>query len=88
MGQRALQLQRLTRKLPQSPTDEPRTIYQLLTESTHVNRKVHWDVANDLAIVPMDRPPIMDAVIETAERLGGLLRSYRRVASGMLRYQR
>ena len=31
-------------------------------------------------IVPMDRPPDVDAEIETTERLGGLLRSYRRAA--------
>ncbi|TWT81306.1 hypothetical protein CA13_27580 [Planctomycetes bacterium CA13] len=31
-------------------------------------------------IVPMDRPPNMDAEIETTDRLGGLLRSYRRAA--------
>ena len=31
-------------------------------------------------IVPIDRPPDIDAEIETTERLGGLLRSYRRAA--------
>ena len=31
-------------------------------------------------IVPLDRPPDIDAEIETTERLGGLLRSYRRAA--------
>ena len=36
-------------------------------------------LGNDL-IVPMVRPPNMDAEIETTERLGGLLRSYRRAA--------
>jgi hypothetical protein len=47
--------------------------------------QAHWDVmalidlGNEL-IVPMDRPPDIDAEIETTERLGGLLRSYRRAA--------
>ncbi len=31
-------------------------------------------------IVPMERPPDINAEIETTERLGGLLRSYRRAA--------
>ena len=39
----------------------------------------HQGLGNDL-IVPMVRPPDMDAEIETTERLGGLLRSYRRAA--------
>ena len=43
----------------------------------HTQRN-HQGLANEL-IVPMDRPPDVNAVIETTERLGGLLRSYRRV---------
>ena len=39
----------------------------------------HQGLGNEL-IVPMDRPPDVDADIETTERLGGLLRSYRRAA--------
>ena len=31
-------------------------------------------------IVPLERPPDMDSPIEATERLGGLLRSYRRAA--------
>ena len=44
----------------------------------HTERN-HQGLANEL-IVPMDRPPDMEAEIETTERLGGLLRSYRRAA--------
>ena len=44
----------------------------------HTERN-HQGLANKL-IVPMDRPPDIDAEIETTERLGGLLRSYRRAA--------
>ena len=44
----------------------------------HTERN-HQGLENDL-IVPMVRPPDMDAEIETTERLGGLLRSYRRAA--------
>ncbi|MDB4419547.1 integrase core domain-containing protein [Rubripirellula sp.] len=39
----------------------------------------HQGLGNEL-IVPMDRPPDLDAEIETTEQLGGLLRSYRREA--------
>lgn len=39
----------------------------------------HQGVGNDL-IVPMNQSPSPDDKIETTERLGGLLRSYRRVA--------
>ncbi|MDE0866661.1 MAG: integrase core domain-containing protein [Rubripirellula sp.] len=39
----------------------------------------HQGLDNEL-IVPMDRPPDMKVEIETTERLGGLLRSYRRAA--------
>ena len=39
----------------------------------------HQGLGNEL-IVLMVRPPDMDAEIETTERLGGLLRSYRRAA--------
>ena len=39
----------------------------------------HQGLENDL-IVPLVRPPDMGAEIETTERLGGLLRSYRRAA--------
>ncbi len=44
----------------------------------HTERN-HQGLDNEL-IVPMDRPPDMEAGIETTERLGGLLRSYRRAA--------
>ncbi len=44
----------------------------------HTERN-HQGLDNKL-IVPMDRPPDIDAEIETTERLGGLLRSYRRAA--------
>ena len=44
----------------------------------HTERN-HQGLANEL-IVPMDRPPDMEAEIETTERLGDLLRSYRRAA--------
>ncbi len=44
----------------------------------HTERN-HQGLDNEL-IVPMVRPPDMDADIETTERLGGLLRSYRRAA--------
>ena len=44
----------------------------------HTERN-HQGLENDL-IVPMVRPPDMGAEIETTERLGGLLRSYRRAA--------
>ena len=44
----------------------------------HTERN-HQGLANEL-IVPMNRPPDINAKIETTERLGGLLRSYRRVA--------
>ena len=44
----------------------------------HTERN-HQGLDNEL-IVPMDGPPDMEAEIETAERLGGLLRSYRRAA--------
>ena len=39
----------------------------------------HQGLGNEL-IVSMDRPPGSDAEIETIERLGGVLRSYRRAA--------
>ena len=45
----------------------------------HTERN-HQGLENDF-IVPMVRLPDMDAEIETTERLGGLLRSYRRAAS-------
>ena len=44
----------------------------------HTERN-HQGLGNEL-IVPMVRPPDMDAEIESTERLGGLLRSYRRAA--------
>ncbi len=44
----------------------------------HTERN-HQGLDNEL-IVPIDRPPDIDAEIETTERLGGLLRSYRRAA--------
>ena len=39
----------------------------------------HQGLDNEL-IMPLDSPPDIDAEIETTERLGGLLRSYRRAA--------
>ena len=44
----------------------------------HTERN-HQGLGNEL-IVLMDRPPDLDAEIETTERLGGLFRSYRRAA--------
>ncbi|MCP4887392.1 MAG: transposase [Planctomycetaceae bacterium] len=44
----------------------------------HTERN-HQGLGNNL-IVPMVRPPDMDAEIETTERLGGLLRSYLQAA--------
>jgi transposase InsO family protein len=44
----------------------------------HTERN-HQGLGNEL-IVPMNRPPDIDAEIETTERIGGLLRSYRRAA--------
>ncbi|WP_146402342.1 integrase core domain-containing protein [Planctomycetes bacterium CA13] len=44
----------------------------------HTERN-HQGLNNEL-IVTMNRPPDMDAEIETTKRLGGLLRSYRRAA--------
>jgi putative transposase len=44
----------------------------------HTERN-HQGLGNEL-IVPMERPPDMNAEIKTTERLGGLLRSYRRAA--------
>jgi putative transposase len=43
------------------------------------NDRCHQGLRNEL-IVPMERPPDVSAKIETIERLGGLLRSYRRAA--------
>ncbi|MGB0600013.1 MAG: integrase core domain-containing protein [Rubripirellula sp.] len=47
-------------------------------EHYHTERN-HQGLGDEL-IVPMDRPPNMDTEVETAERLGGLLRSYQRAA--------
>ena len=47
-------------------------------EHYHIDRP-HQGLGNEL-IVPMEHPPDMDSEIETTERLGGLLRSYRRAA--------
>ena len=47
-------------------------------EHYHAER-CHQGLGNEL-ILPMDQPPKLDADIETTERLGGLLRSYRRAA--------
>ncbi len=44
----------------------------------HTERN-HQGLENEL-IVPLERPPDTDAPIEATERLGGLLRSYRRAA--------
>jgi putative transposase len=44
----------------------------------HTERN-HQGLDNEL-IVPLERPPDTDASIEATERLGGLLRSYRRAA--------
>ena len=47
-------------------------------EHYHAER-CHQGLENNL-IVPMERPPDVNAEVETTERLGGLLRSYRRAA--------
>ena len=47
-------------------------------EHYHAER-CHQGLENNL-IVLMERPPDVNAEIETTERLGGLLRSYRRAA--------
>ena len=39
----------------------------------------HQGLDNEL-IVPFEQPPVSDAKVESNERLGGLLRSYRRAA--------
>lgn len=39
----------------------------------------HQGLGNEL-LVPLDHPPVLEAKIETTERLGGWLRSYRRAA--------
>ena len=39
----------------------------------------HQGLDNEL-IVPFEEPPAMNSYIESSERLGGLLRSYRRAA--------
>ncbi len=44
----------------------------------HTERN-HQGLGNEL-IVPLEQPPDIDAEIETTERIGGLLRSYRRAA--------
>jgi hypothetical protein len=41
--------------------------------------RIMGDLDNEF-IVPLDSPPDIDAEIEAIERLGGLLRSYRRAA--------
>jgi len=46
---------------------------------THYHTERNHQGLNNELIVPMKHPPDMDAEIETTERLGGLLRSYRRV---------
>ncbi len=55
-----------------------RKAVRVYLEHYHTERN-HQGLGNEL-IVPMDRPPDLDAEIETTERLGGLLRSYRRAA--------
>jgi putative transposase len=55
-----------------------RKAVRVYVEHYHTARN-HQGLANEL-IVPIDRPPDMDAKIETTEHLGGLLRSYRRAA--------
>ncbi|MGI9468201.1 MAG: integrase core domain-containing protein [Rubripirellula sp.] len=47
---------------------------------THYHTERNHQGLNNELIVPMTRPPNMDPEIETTERLGGLLRSYRRAA--------
>lgn len=44
----------------------------------HADRP-HQGLGNEL-IVPLERPLTMNSKIESSERLGGLLRSYRRAA--------
>ncbi len=47
--------------------------------SHYHTERPHQGLDNEL-IVPMQPSPAMDANIESSERLGGLLRSYRRAA--------
>ncbi|MGY8750377.1 MAG: integrase core domain-containing protein, partial [Pirellulales bacterium] len=47
-------------------------------EHYHAERP-HQGLDNEL-VVPMEQPPALNGNIESSERLGGLLRSYRRVA--------
>lgn len=55
-----------------------RRVVRAFLDHYHTARN-HQGLDNKL-IVPMDRPPDIDAEIETTERHGGLLRSYRRAA--------
>ena len=55
-----------------------RNVVRRYLEHYHLDRS-HQGLGNEL-IVPIKHPPDMDAKIETIERLGGLLRSYRRAA--------
>ncbi|MDE0865968.1 MAG: hypothetical protein OSA98_19440 [Rubripirellula sp.] len=53
---------------------------QLVAKKWDYPDRNHQGLGNEL-IVPMVRPPDMNAEIGTTEYLGGLLRSYRRAAS-------
>ncbi|TWT81312.1 hypothetical protein CA13_27640 [Planctomycetes bacterium CA13] len=46
----------------------------------HYHTERNYQGLGNVLIVPIDRPPDMGAKIEPIERLGGLLRSYRRAA--------
>ena len=52
----------------------------LLTDDQRRRLAVKGKGLDNKRIVPLDRPPDIDAEIETTERLAGLLRSYRRAA--------
>ena len=58
-------------------TSTRRAVRSLLAH--YHTERIHQGLNNEL-VVPVDRLPDVDAEIETAERLGGLLRSYRRAA--------
>ena len=46
----------------------------------HYNAERNHQGLNNQLIIPLERPPDMDDPIETVERLGGMLKHYRRVA--------
>ncbi|MDB4419507.1 integrase core domain-containing protein [Rubripirellula sp.] len=67
----------LYKLIPLGETATRKAVRSLLVHYHTARNHKGW--GNDL-IVPMVRPPDMDAEIKTSERLGGLLRSYRRAA--------